>query len=187
MRASRRLARALAVAVVTLGLTPALQGHAWACSCVSDAAPPPIEQQYRAAAREAKLVYVGRVVSERRTSTPPDDAYHYTVAVTETLKGPHAAVRRPVTAANGGLCGKRLDVGKPVLVLTDEPRGGLFLCGLSTQEDVARYAAVIRAALREPSMPRTGAGGAAAWLAVATGVTAAVAVRHRRASGRHQG
>lgn len=182
MRVSRRAARTLAVTVVTLGLTPAMQGHAWACSCVEYPAPRSIEQQYTDEARASKLVYVGRVLSERLTGTPPVDDYHYTIAVTETLKGPHAATRRPVTPANGGLCGMRLDVGKPVLVLTDDPRRGLFSCGLSTQEDVARYAAIVRAALRAPTMPRTGSDSTVTWLAVATGVTAAVAVRRARAT-----
>lgn len=180
MRTSRRLARALAVSVVTLGLTPALQGHAWACSCASYPVRP-IEDQYRDAAHRAKIVYVGRVVRETRTGTSPHDNLRYTITVTETLKGPHVATRRPVTAANGGLCGMPLDVGKPVLVLSDSAEGGLFSCGLSTQRDVAKYAAIVRAALRQPTMPRTGADEYAAWLAVATGVTAAVAARRRRA------
>ena len=128
------LARLLAVAVVTLGLTPALQGHAWACSCV--------------------VVHDGPAPTDRR---------------------------RLRTAANGGLCGSRLDVGKPVLVV-DDGHGRLSSCGdLTTQEHVARRASSVRAALRGPTMPRTGGPDATAlWpLLVAAGL---VAGRRRRAA-----
>ena len=162
----RRAARALAVTVVTLGLTPALQGHAWACSCV----PPQVsvEEEYRAAAREAAFIYLGRVTHVERDGDEMNGVDRYTVAVEETLKGRHRDSQELTSAANGGLCGVRLTVDKDILVV-DDGRGVLSSCDrLTTQDGVAKYAAILRAALG-PSMPRTGADTPAAWVVLAAG------------------
>lgn len=173
----RTLVRLVAVAVTTLGLTPALQGHAWACSCVTETRS---EQQiYADAARAAKLVYVARVDSVRTTGKRPSDTNHFKVTVTEALKGEPGPRRELHSAANGGLCGVHLTVREPVLVF-DDGSGDVMSCGETTQTDVQRRAAIVRAALREPQMPRTGGELPAVALAVVTG--AAYAARRRRAS-----
>ena len=172
--------RLLAVTVTVLGLTPALQGHAWACSCVMT--PPTTEEQlYSDGARAATHVYTGRVDSVRRTGDDMTGTDHYTVTVTETLKGPAAARRTLTSPTNGGLCGVRLELKKPILVF-DDGSGRLGSCDpLTTQHDVARRAAIVRDALAGPNMPRTG--GEAPALAVVALSLVAFAARRRRATG----
>ncbi|HVF03583.1 MAG TPA: hypothetical protein VNA20_01965 [Frankiaceae bacterium] len=175
----RTLVRLVAVAVTTLGLTPALQGHAWACSCVMH--PQPTEEQlYREAAQTVSHIFVGRVDRVRRTGDEMSGTDHYTVTVTETLKGPVVTQRRMTTPANGGLCGVQLQLKKPILAF-DDGSGRLGGCDpVTTQEDVPRRAAIVRAALAGPQMPRTGGGLPSVALVVVT--AAAYAARRRRAT-----
>jgi hypothetical protein len=169
-----RVTRLVAVTVLTLGLTPLLQGQSWACSCVGIGPEPTEAELYTEGTRAAKVVYVGTVASLRKS---PGGPHVYRVAVREPIKGPRVSSYDLPTAEHGGICGVTLTLRRPILVLHDG-KSWLSSCGdLTTQHRVTARAAIARAAAG-PALPRTGID--VAPYAATLGATALLALRLRR-------
>lgn len=188
----RTAARLVVAGVLAGGLVPLMSGAAWACSCVGYSSE---EEQYRAAARQSKVIYTGLVTEETRATPPPSTEpqpppeVRYTVQVEEDLKGGAAGTREVSTSGDEASCGITLQTGRRALLVEYAGDRRVGLCDGTTQERVAERAAIVRDEVRRgpgeppaptapapqpaaPSLPHTG-GGAAAALAALAAVTAA--------------
>lgn len=101
----KRIARLVAAAVLTAGLTTVAAGTAHACSCA-----PATEEQLLA---RADHVFQGRVL-EKLVEAP--QKVRYRVAVAEERKGDVPDEVGVVTYDNGAMCGIDLVVGKDYLI-----------------------------------------------------------------------
>ena len=164
----RTSARLLAVAVLTGGALPLLQGTAWACSCVGDTRDPARYAAYgesetwRSVGAKARSAYLGEVVRETYVDPDPatggDESYRYEVRVTSPLKGDRSGTRTLTTSGNGASCGVRLRRA-PVLVVDDQAG----LCGATTQERTAPRAEHVRTAVQRRATVHVVARGESLW------------------------
>ncbi|HVF20590.1 MAG TPA: hypothetical protein VNA14_10145 [Mycobacteriales bacterium] len=164
----RTAARVLATAVLIGGAVPLLSGTAWACSCVGY---PSEEEQYRARAREAKVIYTALVTDEQRPAQPDGQTpVRYTMRVEEDLKGGATGTREVATSDNEASCGLDLNPDQRALVVEFDGGRTINLCDGTTQDRVDERAAIVRDEVRRaprptpapsrppggPSLPRTG-------------------------------
>ena len=144
-------ARLLAALLLAGGLVPVLAGAAWACSCVGYESE---EAQYRARAREAKVIYTALVADEQRPAPPEGSTpVRYRMEVEEDLKGGASGSREVTTSDNEASCGLDLEPGRRALVVEFDGGRTINLCDGTTQDRVDERAAIVRDEVRRQGGP----------------------------------